>query len=105
MKSNFFRLSAAGILLLSTTAAGQADTIKVGVVAPFSGPFAQYGKQFQEAIEVYQAQHGTSAGEHEIEFIYKDVGGPNPDQSRALTQELLIKEQGARSRSEYPALQ
>ncbi|HBZ43167.1 MAG TPA: branched-chain amino acid ABC transporter substrate-binding protein [Maritimibacter sp.] len=93
MTSRIFRLSAAATLLLSTAVAGHAETIKVGVVAPFSGPFALYGKQFQEAIEVYQAQHGTTAGEHEIEFIYKDVGGPNPDQSRALTQELLIKDQ------------
>lgn len=93
MTSRIFRLSAAATLLLSTAVAGQAETIKVGVVAPFSGPFALYGKQFQEAIEVYQAQHGTTAGEHEVEFIYKDVGGPNPDQSRALTQELLIKDQ------------
>ncbi|WP_340160983.1 ABC transporter substrate-binding protein [uncultured Hoeflea sp.] len=70
-----------------------ADTIKVGVIAPFSGPFAIYGKQYQQAIETYVAQNGTSAGDHEIEFIYKDVGGPNPDQSRSLAQELLIRDQ------------
>ncbi|SPF80944.1 ABC transporter substrate-binding protein [Pseudoprimorskyibacter insulae] len=69
-----------------------ADTIKVGVIAPFSGPFAIYGTLYQNAIDVYQAQHGTSAGGHDIEFIYKDVGGPNPDQSRSLAQELLIKD-------------
>ncbi len=80
---------------ISTMAAGAAlgETIKVGVIAPFSGPFAIYGKQFQEAIETYVARHGTTAGEHEIEFIYKDVGGPNPDQSRSLAQELLIRDQ------------
>ena len=81
-------------LLAAPMAAGMAgaDTIKVGVIAPFSGPFAQYGIQYQQAIEVYQAQHGTEAGGHDIEFIYKDTGGVNPDQSRSLAQELLIKE-------------
>jgi len=78
--------------LLAGTGAS-ADEIKVGVIAPFSGPFAQYGVQYQQAIETYVAQHGTSAGAHEIEFIYKDVGGVNPDQSRSLAQELLIREQ------------
>ena len=73
---------ALGVGLLAAPMA-MADTIKVGVIAPFSGPFAQYGIQYQQAIEVYQAQHGTSAGDHEIEFIYKDVGGVNPDQSRS----------------------
>lgn len=73
-------------------AAAAADEIKVGVIAPFSGPFAQYGIQYQQAVEAYQSQHGTSAGAHEISFIYKDVGGVNPDQSRALAQELLIRD-------------
>lgn len=77
---------------LLTGGAASADTIKVGVIAPFSGPYALYGEQFRNAIEVYQAQHGTAAGEHEITFIYKDVGGSNPDQSRALAQELLIRD-------------
>ncbi|QDC08139.1 ABC transporter substrate-binding protein [Oceanicola sp. D3] len=83
----------AAVIATALPVAASADTIKVGVIAPFSGPFAIYGKQYQEAVETYVAQHGTSAGEHEIEFIYKDVGGPNPDQSRSLAQELLIRDQ------------
>ncbi|RVV98875.1 ABC transporter substrate-binding protein [Mesobaculum littorinae] len=83
-------LGAAVSALAFSTA--HADTIRVGVIAPFSGPFALYGTQYQQAIETYQAQHGTSVGEHEIEFVFKDVGGPNPDQARALAQELLIRE-------------
>lgn len=88
-------ISAAILAAISTVASSAAigDTIKVGVIAPFSGPFAIYGKQYQQAIETYVAQNGTAAGEHEIEFIYKDVGGPNPDQSRSLAQELLIRDQ------------
>ena len=70
-----------------------AETVKVGVIAPFSGPFAIWGKQFQEAIEVYQATHGTSVGDTTIEVIYRDSGGPKPDQAKALAQELLIREQ------------
>lgn len=73
--------------------AAAADTIKVGVIAPFSGPFAIWGKQFQQAIEVYVAQNGTTAGDHTIEFIYRDSGGPNPDAAKSLAQELLIKDQ------------
>lgn len=72
--------------------AAWADTIKIGVIAPFSGPFAQYGTQYQQAIEVYRSRHGTGSGDYEIEFIYKDVGGVNPDQSRSLAQELLIRD-------------
>ncbi|MBE3637616.1 ABC transporter substrate-binding protein [Mangrovicoccus algicola] len=75
-------------------AAGQAtaDEIRVGVVAPFSGPFALYGTQFRQAIEAWQATHGTRAGDHEISFVYKDSGGVNPDLARSLSQELVIRD-------------
>lgn len=93
MTSKFKRLLAAPMALALMAGAAPADTVRVGVIAPFSGPFAIWGQQFQQAIEVYQAQHGTEAGGHTIEFIYRDSGGPNPDQTRALAQELLIRDQ------------
>jgi branched-chain amino acid transport system substrate-binding protein len=80
-------------LSVALAAPAFADTIKVGVIAPFSGPFAIWGKQFKEATEVYVAQHGNKVGEHTIEFIYRDSGGPNPDAAKSLAQELLIKDQ------------
>lgn len=83
---------ALAVAVWAVTGGAWAHTVKVGVIAPFSGPFAIYGKQFQEAIAVYVAEHGTSAGGHEIEFIYKDVGGPDPDKAKALAQELLIRD-------------
>jgi len=85
-------LGAACALTLALCGASAADTIKVGIIAPFSGPFAIWGKQFQEAIDVYVAQNGTKAGDHTIEFIYKDSGGPNPDAAKSLTQELLVRD-------------
>lgn len=78
---------------LAAATGAAAERIEVGVIAPFSGPYATYGTQFRQAIEVYQAQHGTRAGDHEIAFVYRDSGGPNPDKARALAQELLIREQ------------
>lgn len=92
MKPTNKRLLAATLALSLFAGGAIADTIRVGVIAPFSGPFAIWGTQFQQAIEVYQAQHGTTAGDHEIEFIYRDDGGPNPDRTRALAQELLIRD-------------
>lgn len=86
------RLLAAPMALALMAGFASADTIRVGVIAPFSGPFAIWGQQFQQAIEVYQEQHGPMAGEHTIEFLYRDTGGTNPDVARALAQELLIRE-------------
>ncbi len=69
------------------------DPIKVGIIAPLSGPFADYGKQFRQAIDTYQAQHGKSVGNHEVEFIYKDNGGPDPGRTRSIAQELIVQDQ------------
>lgn len=69
-----------------------ADTIKVGVIAPFSGPFATVGQTFKQAIEVYQAQHGKTVAGNTVEFVYKDLDQANPAQSKALAQELVVKE-------------
>ncbi|MCW2240233.1 ABC transporter substrate-binding protein [Azospirillum canadense] len=69
-----------------------AATIKVGVIAPFSGPFATAGQTFKQGIEIYQAQHGKTVGGDTIEFVYKDLDQANPAQSKALAQELIVKE-------------
>lgn len=90
MKRLFGPVLAAALAIGSTAA--PADTIKVGVIAPLSGPFAQMGRAFEHGVATYQALYGTQAGDHEVEFIWKDSGGVNPDKSRSLAQELLIRE-------------
>jgi branched-chain amino acid transport system substrate-binding protein len=93
MKNTLRALAAASGLVVAAAGSAPAETVTVGVIGPFSGPFAIWGKQFREAIEVYQAEHGTTVGDHEVEVIYRDTGGPNPDQASALARELLIREQ------------
>ena len=69
-----------------------ADTIKVGVLTPMSGPFSDYGQQFSQAIEAYQIQHGTSVNGTEIQFIFRDLSGSNPARARSLAQELIVRD-------------
>ncbi len=81
---------AAAISLMS--AAAGADTVKVGVIGPMSGPFALYGQNFKMGIDAWVAEHGSKVGDHQVEFIYRDEGTPNPGRSKALAQELLVKD-------------
>jgi hypothetical protein len=41
------------------------ETIKIGVIAAFSGPFADYGKQMEGGIKAYMKQHGDSGRRQE----------------------------------------
>ena len=64
-----------------------AGTVKVGVYAPFSGGYATYGRQFRQAIELYQAQNGPRAGGTTVEIVYRDESAPDPQRSRTIAQE------------------
>lgn len=83
-------LAALAVLALSGTAF--ADTIKVGVVGPFSGPFAIQGKNFKAGIDAYMALNGAKVGDDDIEIVYRDLPAADPAQSKALAQELVVKE-------------
>jgi len=85
-------LLGAAVGVAMATGPAWAATVKVGVIGPFSGPFATAGQTFKQAVEVYQAMHGDSAGGNKIEFVYKDLDQANPAQSKALAQELIVKE-------------
>jgi len=86
--------AAASALLLASSfsANAHAQTIKVGIVGPFSGPFAHYGTLFKNGAEAYVASQGGKLAGKEIEFIYRDTGGPNPGQTKTLVQELIVKD-------------
>ena len=69
------------------------DTIKVGVLAEFSGPFADFGQQISNGIKVYMKEHGDTVAGKKIEVIYKDTTGPAPDIAKRLAQELVTRDQ------------
>ena len=82
--------ASAGLSLASPQAMAQA--VKVGIIGPFSGPFAHYGSLFKAAAESYVASQGGKLAGKDIEFIYRDTGGPNPALTKTLVQELLVKD-------------
>lgn len=86
------KLILAAMAFAALTSAAYADTIKIGVVGPFSGPFALQGKNFKAGIDAYIATHGDKVGDDTIEIVYRDLPAADPAQSKALAQELVVKE-------------
>lgn len=82
----------AAIAAIAMSSTAFADTIKIGVVGPFSGPFALQGKNFKAGIDAYMAVNGSKVGNDTIQVIYRDVPQADPAQSKALSQELVVKE-------------
>jgi len=81
-------LAAAGL----STAASAQGTVKIGVIAAFSGQFADTAAQIDNGIKLYMKQHGDKVAGKKIEIIRKDTGGPNPDVAKRLAQELVVRD-------------
>lgn len=84
-------LAAAAALSFASPGA-MAQAVKVGIVGPFSGPFAHYGTLFKAGVEAYIASQGGKLAGKEVELIYRDTGGPNPGGTKTLVQELIVKD-------------
>lgn len=87
----FLKTVVAAVAFAMATSA-YADTIKVGVIGPFSGPFALQGKNFKAGIDAYQATQGSKVGDNAVEVIYRDLPAADPAKAKALAQELVVKE-------------
>jgi branched-chain amino acid transport system substrate-binding protein len=83
---------ALGLGLHWSMAATARDTVKVGVILPYSGPFADAANQLDAGIKLYMQKNGTEVAGKTIEIIRKDTSGPAPDVARRLAQELVIRE-------------
>jgi branched-chain amino acid transport system substrate-binding protein len=81
-----------GLLGLTTLSTQAQETIKVGVIAAFSGPFADYGKQMEGGIKAYMKQHGDTVAGKKIELVIKDTTGPSPEIAKRLAQELVVRD-------------
>jgi branched-chain amino acid transport system substrate-binding protein len=78
--------------LVMATGAAAADTIKVGVIGPMSGPFALQGKNFKAGVDAYFAINGKKVGANEVEVIYRDLPAADPAKAKAIGQELIVKD-------------
>ncbi|MCB1429588.1 MAG: ABC transporter substrate-binding protein, partial [Nitratireductor sp.] len=83
---------ALGFGLLWSAQANAQDTIKIGLIMAYSGPFADTANQMQAGIDLYMAQHGDEVAGKKIVLIKKDTGGPKADEAKRLAQELVVRD-------------
>jgi len=86
------RILAASLLAVAVATGALADTIKVGIIAPLSGPYSTNGKIWEATLKSFQKIHGTTVAGHTVEIVWKDLADINPAQAKALAQELVIKD-------------
>jgi len=83
--------AAAGIALAAPPAPAQ--TIKIGVINTYSGPFATLGDLIDKGFKLYMKQNADQLPPGvRIELVIRDAGGPNPDKAKQLAQELIVRD-------------
>jgi branched-chain amino acid transport system substrate-binding protein len=87
-----WKLITAGLCLITLAGARAQDTIKIGVILPYSGQFADSGVQVDNGIKLYLKTHGDTIAGRKIEIIRKDVGGIAPEVAKRLAQELIVRD-------------
>src|SRR5688500_18263900 len=89
---NVFKLAAAVALALFS-AAGFAQTIKIGFITSYSGLNGNLGPYMERAVRLYIKQHEKELPPGvKIELITRDDTGPNPDKAKQLAQELIVRD-------------
>ena len=93
MKRVLFAGGASLALSLMPTTGQAQGTLKVGVILPYSGQFADTATQLDAGIKLYMKQHGDTVAGKKIEIIRKDVGGIAPPVAKRLAEELVVRDQ------------
>src|ERR1044072_3060922 len=81
----------ASAILAALTGVANAQ-IKIGVILPYSGQFADTATQIENGIKLYMKQHGDTVAGKKIEIIRKDTGGVAPDVAKRHAQELVVRD-------------
>ena len=82
----------AAIMFLSVGAAHAQGTVKIGIILPYTGQFADGATQLDNAIKLYVKENGDTVAGRKLEFVRKDTGGIAPDVAKRLAQELVVRD-------------
>ena len=73
------------------TPAFAAESVKIGLILPMTGPFASTGRQVQAGVNAYMALNGNTVAGKTIEVVLRDDAGA-ADQTRRIAQELVTSD-------------
>jgi branched-chain amino acid transport system substrate-binding protein len=85
-------IACTALLLFGAASANAQDAVKIGLILPYSGQFADPAAQMDNGIKLYLKQHPGPVAGKSIEIIRKDTGGIAPDIAKRLAQELIARD-------------
>jgi branched-chain amino acid transport system substrate-binding protein len=81
-----------GAFLAVLTAGAMAQTVKVGVVLPYSGVGAEFAQQADRGIQTFMKLNPNAFGPYKVELIKRDSKNPSGAEAKTAVQELIVQE-------------
>ena len=91
MKIKLMRVFAAAFLAAFATAP-LAQTVKVGVVLPYSGVGAEFAQQTDRGIQTFMKLNPNAFGPYKVQLIKRDSKNPSGAEAKTAVQELIVQE-------------
>ena len=91
MKTRWIQLLAAASLAVFAAGAF-AQTVKVGVVLPYSGVGAEFAQQTDRGIQVFMKLNPNAFGPYKVELVKRDSKNPSGAEAKTAVQELIVQE-------------
>src|SRR5258705_9020344 len=87
-----FAAAVLGAFAFAASAAHAQQPVKIGLIMPYSGQFADAATQMDNAIKLYMKEHGETVAGRKLEIIRRDTGGVAPDVAKRHAQELVVRD-------------
>lgn len=82
----------AALLLPLAARARETGPLRIGLLASYSGPYADYGRQFDAGIGTWLRENGGRLAGRAVEIVRRDTPGAAPEVARRAAQELVVRE-------------
>jgi len=79
-------------LVFCGAAGAKAETVKIGVVLPYSGSDSDNGSQIDKAFDLYVKLHAKNLGDNQIELVKRDEGPASGANARTVVTELITND-------------
>lgn len=90
--SKGFKHGLLAVALSAFAATAQAQTVRIGVVLPYTGIGAELGQQVDRGIQTYMKMNPNAFGGIKVEIVKRDSKNPSGAEAKTAVQELITQE-------------
>ena len=82
----------AAAALAACAAGAAAQTVKIGIVLPYTGVGAEFGQQVDRGMQVYMKLNPGAFAPHKVELVRRDAKNPGGATAKTAVQELIAQD-------------